>query len=237
MHSIPLLHPVKEWKKTEIHDNGEKLVSTQSRGLNRVISKPQYKKMGIPGALDEIYVRSGVVERLEEAAGQLPNGYRLLVWDGWRPFKVQQHIYESYLNQLVVEHPDWSEERLHEGTRQFVSFPSDDHDTPAPHITGGAVDLTIVDGIGVPLPMGTDFDDFSEQARTRFYEEKSEHGKLLDVENEYLANRRMLYQAMTSVGFTNYPEEWWHFDYGNQWWAKSSNQPAALYGLARLDSH
>jgi len=23
---------------------------------------------------------------------------------------------------------------------------------------------------------------------------------------------------MTSAGFTNYPEEWWHFDFGNSFW-------------------
>lgn len=29
-------------------------------------------------------------------------------------------------------------------------------------------------------------------------------------------NRKILYDAMIIAGFTNYPEEWWHFDFGNQ---------------------
>ena len=45
-----------------------------------------------------------------------------------------------------------------------------------------------------------------------------------------LGNRRLLYHVMVSAGFTNYPDEWWHFDYGNQNWALMSGRKAAVYG-------
>jgi hypothetical protein len=32
-----------------------------------------------------------------------------------------------------------------------------------------------------------------------------------------------------NVGFTNYREEWWHFDYGNRFWAKL-NGTDSIYG-------
>jgi D-alanyl-D-alanine dipeptidase len=36
---------------------------------------------------------------------------------------------------------------------------------------------------------------------------------------------------MHELGFTNYPEEWWHFDYGNQFYAKIKDK-AAICGVA-----
>lgn len=37
------------------------------------------------------------------------------------------------------------------------------------------------------------------------------------------------------AGFINYPEEWWHFDYGNQFWAKLAGKKA-IYGAAKPDN-
>lgn len=31
-------------------------------------------------------------------------------------------------------------------------------------------------------------------------------------------NRRLLYNAMISAGFTNLPSEWWHYDYDTKFW-------------------
>jgi D-alanyl-D-alanine dipeptidase len=35
---------------------------------------------------------------------------------------------------------------------------------------------------------------------------------------------------MTSVGFTNYVDEWWHFDFGDQNWAWMSGSDHAIHG-------
>lgn len=44
-------------------------------------------------------------------------------------------------------------------------------------------------------------------------------------------NRRLLYTVMVEAGFTNYPLEWWHYDYGDQFWGHLSKRDA-IYGLA-----
>ncbi|MEV1002288.1 M15 family metallopeptidase [Nonomuraea sp. NPDC050202] len=44
------------------------------------------------------------------------------------------------------------------------------------------------------------------------------------------ANRRLLAQAMSAAGFTNYPTEWWHWSYGDRYWALTTGAPAAVYG-------
>jgi D-alanyl-D-alanine dipeptidase len=39
---------------------------------------------------------------------------------------------------------------------------------------------------------------------------------------------------MTDAGFANYPNEWWHFSWGDQMWAKMAGERAAHYGLAPM---
>jgi hypothetical protein len=38
-------------------------------------------------------------------------------------------------------------------------------------------------------------------------------------------NRRLLYHAMKKAGFTNYPSEWWHYDYGDTFWGALTGLP------------
>jgi D-alanyl-D-alanine dipeptidase len=34
---------------------------------------------------------------------------------------------------------------------------------------------------------------------------------------------------MQSVGMINYPDEWWHFSYGDRLWAEVTNRDAAFF--------
>ncbi|MDT7587682.1 MAG: zinc D-Ala-D-Ala dipeptidase, partial [Pseudonocardiales bacterium] len=36
--------------------------------------------------------------------------------------------------------------------------------------------------------------------------------------------------ALHSVGFVNYPTEWWHWSYGDRYWAIKTTAAAAIYG-------
>ena len=86
---------------------------------------------------------------------------------------------------------------------KYVALPVRDTICPPAHTTGGAIDLTLIDRDGNELNMGTAFDAFTQATHTDFYEETDE-----DIIKQ---NRRILYSAMTSVGFTNLPSEWWHY--------------------------
>nr|WP_249190190.1 M15 family metallopeptidase [Burkholderia sp. AU32357] len=35
---------------------------------------------------------------------------------------------------------------------------------------------------------------------------------------------------LTRVGFTNYPSEWWHWSFGDRYWAVMQNESHAIYG-------
>lgn len=92
----------------------------------------------------------------------------------------------------------------------------DDQSSVAPHNSGGAVDVTL-SFEGKDLDMGTDFDAMVPESRTDYFMGyTSSSGRLLEVKK----NRDMLKSIMLDAGFTNYPEEWWHYDLGTRFWAR-----------------
>ena len=94
------------------------------------------------------------------------------------------------------------------------------------------MDLTIVDSTGIFLPMGTVFDETSERSGIAWFEKKLEEKESLTAdEEEAMYNRRLLHYIMSKAGFVNYPDEWWHYDYGDQIWALLKEKKNAIYGV------
>lgn len=219
-----------ELRKKKIEECNEKLV-LMSLAPDKILVSSQYYIQDISGALSESYARESVYQKLVEAIKFLPAGYRLVVLDCWRPLKVQRSLFNKLKDKLKKLYPSVSDEEVTNKTLIYVALPSKDATKPSPHNTGGAVDLTIVDENGLLLNMGTNFDDSTLKARTTYYEEQLKNGiKLNPKELEALKNRRLLFHIMTSVGFTNYLDEWWHYDYGNQNWSWMSGSEHAIYG-------
>jgi D-alanyl-D-alanine dipeptidase len=207
---------------------GEKIISL-SHLSEKIKVYPYYYHHGYEGALPDCFLREGAAALLLKAAEQLPDGYFFVVLDGWRSFKLQTSIYDRFKHELLVQ--GWQEGiELEEELTKFVALPSEDPTKPSPHLTGGAVDLTIAGPDGW-IEMGTSFDDFTAKAVTRYYEEASGTDEQVKVIRH---NRRWLYHLMTGVGFTNYHKEWWHFDYGNPSWAKKKQATAIYQGMLTL---
>jgi len=188
----------------------------------------QYPVMGMHHAEQGCFVRKKVYEMLLLAARMLPLGYQLKILDAWRPFALQQELYRTYSERIVKEFGSdgCSEEEKRNVIRKFVSEPVNDRDLPPVHTTGGAVDLTIIRKDGTELEMGTGFDAFTEKTYTSFFEKQEETPENIVVRD----NRRLLYHIMTEAGFTNLPSEWWHFDYGDRFWAFYNQKPALYRG-------
>ena len=185
----------------------------------------QYPKMGLENALYRCFVRESVYRRLLSAQSALPAGVRLCVLDAWRPLALQQELYNLYAEQIVERlglQNASAKERL-QAVAAYVSPPERNPLHPPVHTTGGAVDVTLTDENGVPLDMGTAFDDFSEASRTDYFE--------TEFNPAVQENRRMLYGVMTGAGFTNLPGEWWHYDYGDRFWAYYNRCPARYGGV------
>lgn len=214
------------WKEVAIEESGQSLIDLDNLDP-RIQVVPQYLRQGIPGALSRMYLRQEAVERLIEAARLLPEGYELVVYDSYRPLEVQASLFNTFKNQLQEQYPQKSEDELVVLTQTYVSLPSKDPARPSPHATGGAVDLSVICSSGLPLDMGTDFNSFEIVAQTAYFKRDRKAESIHQ-------NRRLLYMVMTQAGFTNYPEEWWHYDFGNQFWGKITGEKAK-YGLADIE--
>ena len=194
---------------------------------------PAYARLGIPGAVNDCHVRETVYRRLLAVARALPDGLSLLVLDGWRPWRVQQYLFETLQTLLHERHPELDADELDARTREFVAEPSRSPDRPSPHLTGGAVDVTLCDGDGLPLDMGTHFDEAVPASHTAALEALATPD---ERQRRARDHRRLLYHAMRAEGFTNLPSEWWHFDLGDQLWAHYGGHGVARYGPAELDT-
>ena len=202
----------------------EELVNLEAYGL---AIDPQYSRQGIPGAMKTQYARETVAKMLARANSCLPKGYHLKVYDAWRPISVQQSLWDRFRAEMTSRHPDASEEEIDRLTAFFVSRPSHDILHPSLHSTGGAIDVTLIDDSGCEYAMGTGFDDFSDRAWTDHFEQHETDERFEAIK----LNRRLLYHTMTSVGFTNLPSEWWHYDYGTKFWGHFLNQKALYRGI------
>jgi D-alanyl-D-alanine dipeptidase len=149
--------------------------------------------LDVYGGYQRILLHRVAAQKFEVASRLLAErhpGLRFLVLDALRPQTAQRKFWA-----LVA------------GTAQQPYFA--DPAKGSIHSFGFAIDLTLVDGDGLELPMGTEFDDLSPLAEPRREEEFLREGKLSP---QALANRHTLREIMAGAGFIPLPHEWWHFD-------------------------
>ncbi len=208
-----------------IADCGEPLVDAAGSGLITYGPPPECPETAPFYRL----LREGVVARLEKAQRRLPDGLQLRLYEGYRNPGIQQMLFDGQLQRMKKENPSrdtaWcyaqaaklaSPLRTFEGVRIVP-----------PHSTGGAVDIEIVDKNGLPLDFGMKLSDWNvvppDLCATQFDE----------ITDAAANNRRLLVETLLAEGFVNYPREWWHFSYGDQYWAFSSASAQALYGTVQ----
>ena len=185
----------------------------------RIGVENSYYHQGLAGSLPGLYIRTAVKNRLFRVLDKLPRDYSFRIFDGFRPLETQGAIFDVFLEKFKEK--GLSEELAWKKTREMVSHPKDkDRYQVMPHNSGGAIDLTLCLNQG-PLDMGTGFDDTSRLSATDFFEKAFDPSCGISEKRWILIrqNRRLLFNAMISEGFTNHPLEWWHYNYGNQPWA------------------
>jgi D-alanyl-D-alanine dipeptidase len=164
-------------------------------------------------------VRADLGERLGWARSALPGGVSLLVVEGHRAVARQQEIIDTYAAKLRAADPGLGDADLHRLTSRFVA-PVE----VAPHVAGAAVDLTLTGPDG-DLDLGTPIDATPEESAGACY-------FAAEVSPAARANRMLLARVLGGAGLVNYPTEWWHWSYGDRYWALMTGAPAALHGPA-----
>ncbi|GAA3500237.1 M15 family metallopeptidase [Streptomyces prasinosporus] len=203
-----------------VQECGERLVDVR-RDSSLLVDERKWQDSS--GAF--AYLRHGVLERLLEAQAQLPRGVRLLFVEGYRPPSLQRHYFDEYAAQLRAGHPDWSVEQVRSAASRYVSPPE-----IAPHSAGAAVDLTLADADGRELDMGTRMNATPEESAGACYTQAE------NISEQARSHRDVLGAALATAGLVNYPTEWWHWSYGDRYWALMTAADAAPYGPKELDS-
>jgi len=189
----------------------------------------------VEGATDRLWLRRSVAEKLARVNGRAGEaGLELFLFDAWRPREVQAYFHDVWMPRaLAARDPSLTGAALTEEVERYWAAPSDSADSPAPHATASAIDLTLRWKGGEQLWMGSLFDDVTALAhRDRFEKLDAENFSFSDQEAR--ANRRLLHWLMVEEGFAGHPDEWWHFSWGDQMWAALTGAPAAHYGLASV---
>lgn len=191
-------------REVPVSDCGERMVSVD--GLDERIAV-DWSRSEIASNSDRFcYARESVSDMLRRAVACLPKNIDFLVKEIYRPYSRQLCSFEEGLEFYRESNPELNEEALRELACQYVAPPE-----VAGHPTGGAVDIVLIQD-GKELDMGTKFNDEPVAPENLTYTDCP------FIAPEQRVNRQMLSQAMESVGFVNYPAEWWHFSYGDPYW-------------------
>ncbi|HVV30663.1 MAG TPA: M15 family metallopeptidase [Mycobacteriales bacterium] len=164
-------------------------------------------------------VREGVARRLARASASLPTGVELLVVECWRSPARQAGQFAAYQRQVRSARPDLGPAGLRAAVSAYIA-PVE----VAPHPTGAAVDLTLCDATGRELDLGTAVN------ATPLESSNACHTSAFDIPQRARVNRDLLVEALGGAGLVNYPTEWWHWSFGDRYWAAVTDADAAIYG-------
>ena len=168
--------------------------------------------------------RQTLFHKLLQAQHSLPKGIHLFIKEAYRPLSVQKVSFEQYVEQLKNTHPLWTPDEVYQEASKYVAPIS-----VAPHSTGGAVDLTLIRVGGTEMDMGTLFNASPSSTQNATYTNAN------TISSMAHANRMLLKQVLQAAGLVNYPTEWWHWSYGDRYWAFMTGSQHALYGS--IDEH
>ena len=129
----------------------------------------------------ECFLRLKTVTALVEANKKfMKNGFKIKIFDCFRPLDIQKKMWK------IISNPE------------YVANPA----KGSIHNRGGAVDITLIDGKGKELDMGTSFDFFGVKAGHNYP----------NVSLEVKQNRELLKTVMSISGFNSFDSEWWHYN-------------------------
>ena len=139
---------------------------------------------------------------LAKAAEDLrAQGYRLLIWDSYRP----QKAVNNFVN-WINDPKDSGDKSFYPELQKSELLAGNYIMAKSGHTRGSTIDLTIIKKDGGFVDMGGTFDLFSEVS----------HPDYPNLTDKQKNNRKILRDAMINAGFRALDSEWWHFTLENE---------------------
>ena len=203
-----------------VKDNGEKMVSLL--GLDRLflLHSTNVRSENICGNSKYPYARVTVRNMLKDAIANLETDYGVVLIESYRKYEFQMALFQKKVANIITD-SGLPREKAEEEASLYVSNP----DIYSPHVTGGAIDIGLIELSTMALvDVGNKF-THDDTAQTHYQ-------NLTSYQNR---NRKLIIDLMTSVGFVNYPYEWWHWSYGDKYWAMTKKESRAIYDSIKID--
>lgn len=148
------------------------------------------------------YLTKEALKALTIAASDLrKQGYRLLIWDTYRPQKAVDN-FVAWIN----DPNDVGDKSFYPSLQKSDLLKGNYIAEKSGHTRGSTVDLTIIKKDGSFVDMGGTFDLFSEIS----------HPDYKKITKTQKKNRKILHDAMIKAGFIGIDSEWWHFTLKNE---------------------
>ncbi len=177
---------------------------------------------------DYTKIRRTIYDKLVEAQALLPKGFCMCLYEGYRSLSLQRLLFDNRWAKVRALHPQWTHDQIFDETSKLVSpvVNKDGSKNIPPHATGAAIDVYLIDETHQPLDMGLQIKDWMQD----------EDGSLSQTDSQKISSkaqhhRDLMSKALLTVGFINYPTEYWHWSYGDRYWAHQTGQIQAMYGL------
>ncbi len=148
------------------------------------------------------YMTKEGLAALAKAAKDLrAQGYRLLIWDAYRPQKAVDN-FVAWIN----DPNDPGDKSFYPTLEKSDLLAGNYIMAKSGHTRGSTVDLTLIKKDGGFVDMGGTFDLFSEIS----------HPDYKKISKKQKKNRKILRDAMIKAGFNPIDSEWWHFTLKNE---------------------
>ena len=133
----------------------------------------------------------------------ISKGYRLKIYDAYRPQKAVSH----FMRWVLDSYDTLMKKYFYPELEKNILFPQGHIAEKSGHSRGSTVDLTLFDmNTEKEVDMGGTFDYFGELS----------HPDYKNITETQYQNRMILRKAMTDHGFKPLAEEWWHFTLKNE---------------------
>jgi D-alanyl-D-alanine dipeptidase len=160
-------------------------------------------------------IRRVVRDKVLRCANALPDGLCLMIFEAFRSRDRQWDLWKPVIASLNKDHPDWSQAQIYAEASRWVAPPDG---FGSGHQAGAAIDVKLAYSDRTELEFGGLMKGLSGVAPTAW-----------PVAPNIRKNRDMLVQALHEVGMVNYPDEWWHFSYGDRLWAEVTGRSEAFF--------
>ncbi|MCF6274662.1 MAG: D-alanyl-D-alanine carboxypeptidase family protein [Robiginitomaculum sp.] len=160
-------------------------------------------------------IRRVVRDKVLQAVDNLPDGLCLMLFDAFRTRDRQWELWNPVFKSITDNNPNWSKDQVYIEASRWVSPPDG---LGSGHQAGAAIDIKLAYLNKEELDFGGTMKGLSGVAPTAW-----------PVVPNIRKNRDLLVKLMHDVGMVNYPDEWWHFSYGDRLWAEITGKSKAFF--------